>query len=113
VKGDPITIRDRKLSEYLTSKYKNDPETLRIELLKKELEPYIHFDIKLVKDIYGANEAMKKGWFTDFWESLQEADKNLPVLSLQSKMDEYFKLRKELIEPEKDPDIQTPDLLLT
>lgn len=121
VKGDPITIRDRKLTEFLTSKYKNDPETLRIELLKKELEPYIHFDIKLVKEIYGVNEAMKKGWFTDFWESLQESDKNLPVLSLQLKMDEYFKSRKQLIESDqaptvltgKDPDIQTPDLLLT
>jgi hypothetical protein len=89
-KNDPIVIRDRKLQEYITSKYKNDPEKLRYELLKKEIEPYIHFDIKTVADIFGTQEARKKGWFTDFWESLTEAEKMMDAGQLEIRMENYF-----------------------
>jgi hypothetical protein len=85
---DPITILDRKLIEYLTSKYKNDPDTLHKELLKKQLEPYVHYDIELVKDIYGQKEAQKKGLFTDWWESLN--DYSADVSKLETDMNKWI-----------------------
>lgn len=92
-KNDAATILDRKLTEYLTSKYKNDPSTLRIELLKKDLEPYIHYDIKTVKDIYGQEEAQKKGYFTDWWETLTNNDFNSTTAVLEKKRDDYLNER--------------------
>lgn len=88
--GDPITIRDRKLSEYITSKYKNDPEMLRIELLKKDLEPYVHYSIQIVKEIFGVTEAQKKGLFTDWWETLQEPDKYKTKEALEKMRDAWM-----------------------
>ena len=85
---DPVTILDRKLSEYLTSKYKNDPESLKKELIKKTLEPYIHMTIEEVNSIYGNKEAMKKGLFTDWWESLSKFDIKIEVL--QKEMDTWM-----------------------
>lgn len=101
-KKDPITIRDRKLVEYLTSKYKNDPETLRTELLKKDLEPYVHYDIETVNSIYGNKEAQKKGYFTDWWETLTRSDLALTVDKLESKRGEYFnnKIQSAIVPPE-------------
>lgn len=78
--NDPVTILDKNLTEYLTSKYKNDPETLKKELVKKTLEPYVHYDLELIKTIYGQKEAQKKGLFTDWWESLTEFSNDIPKL---------------------------------
>lgn len=86
----PVTILDRKLSEYITSKHKNDPSTLRIELMKKDLEPYVHFDLKTVFDIFGVVEAKKKAMFTDFWETLSIADKTKTKEQLEIIRDGWF-----------------------
>jgi len=88
--GDPVLIMDKKLVEYLTSKYKNDPETLRIELLKKKLEPYVHMTIEAVNTIFGRNEAMKKGLFTDWWETLYQSDLMKPKDELEADMNKWF-----------------------
>jgi len=89
-KKDPITIRDRKLTEYLTSKYKSDPQTLRTELMKKDLEPYVHYDIELVSRVYGVLEAQKKGMFTDWWETLTQADLIKDRSKLEIMRDAWF-----------------------
>jgi len=68
-------ILDRLLSEYLTSKYKNDPRWLRVELLKATIEPYVHQTIDVVNSIFGQEEARKKVWFSDWWESITLDDK--------------------------------------
>lgn len=70
-KGDPITILDRLLKEYLTTKFKNDPENLRLNLIKFEIEPYPHYDIPTVKDIFGIREAQRKMMFADWWEGMR------------------------------------------
>ncbi|MEE9190113.1 MAG: hypothetical protein V3U16_05020, partial [Candidatus Neomarinimicrobiota bacterium] len=67
---DGVTILDRKLREYLTAKYKNDPVTLRIEILKAMLEPFVHYTIDMVKDVFGNEAAQKKMLFGDWWETL-------------------------------------------
>lgn len=86
--NDPITVLDRKLIEYITSKYKNDPQTLKKELVKKALEPYVHYDIITVKAIYGQKEAQKKGLFVDWWESLSEFTDD--IKKLESQRDEWI-----------------------
>ena len=69
-----ISISDTQLNEYITSKYKDDPERLRIELMKKELEPYVHYSIQQVFDIFGPKEAQRKGLFQSWWDTLTQAD---------------------------------------
>jgi len=68
--SDGVTILDRKLSEYLTSKYKNDPIALRVEILKATLEPWVHYTIDLVKEVFGVEAAQRKMLFGDWWETL-------------------------------------------
>lgn len=90
-KGDSALILDRMLSEYITSKYKNDPQTLRIELIKKQLDLYVHLTIEQVNDIYGQAEAQRKGLFTDWWETkTQEEILNGSVESLEKNRDEWI-----------------------
>ncbi len=86
----PVTILDRKLAEYITSKYKNDANSLRVELMKKDLEPYVHFDLKTVYDVFGVVEAKKKAMFTDFWESLKAQDKTKTKEQLELIRDAWF-----------------------
>jgi hypothetical protein len=97
-KGVSITILDKQLNEYLASKYKNDPLTLQEQLTKVEIEPYVHYDITTVSKIYGLKEARKKGWFTDFWESLKQSEKLQPIEILESKRDAFFTAKESSID---------------
>jgi len=73
-KGVSVVILDRQMLEYITSKYKNNPKALRNELIKKELDYYVHYTIDEVNSIFGAREAQKKMLFTDWWETLNSQD---------------------------------------
>jgi hypothetical protein len=68
-KGDSSLILDKMLGEYITSKYKNDPETLRVEITRKQLELYVHLTIEQTLNVYGQVEAQRKGLFSDWWET--------------------------------------------
>lgn len=72
--GDNTTILDRLLNEYITAKYRTDPAWLRLELLKIEIEPHIHYTLEQVKEIFGSKEAQKKMMFEKWWKTLREAD---------------------------------------
>ena len=72
-------------------KYKNDPVTLKKELVKKTLEPYVHYDIETVKSIYGEKEAQKKGLFTDWWESLTKFD--IDIAKMEQERDVWMNER--------------------
>jgi len=65
--GASSVILDRIFEEYLTSKYKNDPEWLRFELIKSKVEPYLHLSVKEVNEIFGNKEAQKKVYFQKWW----------------------------------------------
>jgi hypothetical protein len=68
--GVSTVVLDRQLFEYITSKYKNNPRVLFTELLKKELEYYVHFSVDEVQTTMGQTEAQKKMLFTDWWETI-------------------------------------------
>jgi hypothetical protein len=74
LQGVATTILDRLFSEYLISKFKSDPISLNQNELKAEVEPYLHYTVKEVFDIFGRTEAQKKAMFGDWWESLDSPD---------------------------------------
>jgi len=78
--GDNVTILDRLFNEYLTSKYKTDPQTLQKSLLKAEVEPFLHYTIEQVLAIYGQKAAQEKGLFRDWWEQITIEGKDAVAL---------------------------------
>lgn len=103
-KGAPVVILDRMLREYITSKYKSNPGALRFELLKKRLEPYIHYTVQEVRETFGKLEAQKKILFTDWWETIQQKDvEKFKILTLERKRDEYIeeRLKRQPIEQQE------------
>lgn len=74
--GASTLMLDKLHSEYISSKYKNDPE-LRVKMMKKAaVEPYLHLTIEQVKAVFGDGEALKKYLFSQFW---RDADKQKTV----------------------------------
>jgi len=74
LEGVATTILDRLFSEYLISKFKTDPISLKANQLKAEVEPYLHYTVKEVFDIFGREEAQNKALFGDWWETLDQSD---------------------------------------
>jgi hypothetical protein len=79
-KGDNSAILDRQLKEWILSKYKNDPITMNEELLRLKVEPFIHYTIEQVKNIYGPIEAKEKMLFPGWWLNEAEKSKDAKVL---------------------------------
>ncbi|MCP4764446.1 MAG: hypothetical protein GY870_21910, partial [archaeon] len=93
--GVSVVILDRQLTEYITAKYKNNPETLFDELVKKELDYYIHYTIEQVSKIFGNVEAQKKILFTDWWETLSQEDIRKDINILKTERDDWIKTELE------------------
>ncbi len=85
-KGDPVTILDRLLNEFIVAKYKSDLYMQNVQLKKAVLEPYIHQTVEEVDKLFGKKEAYKKAIFADFWQS---ADHSKPVEQLESEFNVY------------------------
>jgi len=83
-------ILDRLYNEYLTAKYGNDPAWLRMELVKSEIEPYLHLTLDQVKEIFGFTEAQKKALFTDWWRTLDVKAKDKTAEQLQKDFTAWF-----------------------
>lgn len=71
IDGDNAVILDRLFDEYITAKYKSDPEWLYMENLKAKLEPYLHLTPTEVNTLFGPEEAFKKVWFQK-WFAINE-----------------------------------------
>lgn len=85
-KGDPVTILDRLLNEFIVAKYKSDLYMQNVQLKKAVLEPYIHQTVEEVDKLFGKKEAYKKAIFADFWQS---ADHSKSVEQLESEFNVY------------------------
>lgn len=84
LEGVATTILDRLFSEYLISKFKTDPITLQTNQLKAEVEPYLHYTVREVFDIFGRTEAQKKALFGDWWEGLEQNDMDKTAEALKA-----------------------------
>ena len=63
-------VLDKIFEEFLYSKFRNNPIDLQLSLAKSKVEPYLHFTIKTVNDIFGAEESQKKMLFPKFWQTV-------------------------------------------
>ena len=70
--GANITVLDKLFAEFITSKYMNDPDWLRLELTKSKVEPYLHLAIVEVFNVFGVYEAKKKAYFQTWWVDNKE-----------------------------------------
>jgi hypothetical protein len=84
--GASTLMLDKLHSEYISSKYKNDPQIRSVMTKKAAVEPYLHLTISETKDIFGDIEAQKKYLFQDFW---RDADKDLTVDQLKEGFEKW------------------------
>lgn len=86
--GSPTTVLDKMLEEIISSKYKNDIN-MRSKMHKKSLvEPYVHYSIKEIFDIFGVEKAEMKTMFSYWWEKI--ADHRKTVQELKQSFEVYF-----------------------
>ena len=52
------------------AKYRNNPIDLQANLVKAQVEPYLHLQLKDVIDIFGKEEAQRKVLFQKFWQTV-------------------------------------------
>jgi hypothetical protein len=93
-------ILDRLFNEYLTSKFKNDPEWLRLMLIKSEVEPYLHYSVDQISRTFGIIEAQKKMLFESWWKTLMP-NEILSKSSEQLKIEFETWLESNLIQPDQ------------
>jgi len=94
----PSTVMDKMLSEYLTVKYRNNPESLFLELEKIKIEPYVHLTIDEVLTNLGAIEVKRKLLFNEWWKTLSvEKVKKYGAERLLSEFVEYFNANSPMI----------------
>lgn len=89
-KGDNDVILDDKFKKVLLTQYKNDEIGLMRALNKARVEPYLHYSIEQVKDIYGDKEAQKKGLFHDWWETLTKDQQEGDAFQLKEQFNQWF-----------------------
>lgn len=90
-KETPTTILDRLLSEYLTVKYRNNPDALYREIEKIKIEPYVHMTIEQISSKLGFNEVKKKIIFNEWWKDLDtDLIKTKTIEVLKSEYETYF-----------------------
>lgn len=99
-KGANNVILDRLYNEYLTSKYGNDPQWLRVELLKSEVEPYLHIGLEQVAATFGQVEAQRKVLFTQWWKTLDTKAQEQDAEKLIKDYITWFDANKVKLEPE-------------
>jgi hypothetical protein len=88
--GDNNVILDRLFNEYLTARYRRDPEFLRTTLIKSVIEPYLHLSVDQVDATFGKIEAQRKVLFKDWWETLTPEDKGKSQDDLALDFNKWF-----------------------
>jgi hypothetical protein len=100
--GDNNVILDRLYNEYLTARFRRDPEFLRVMLLKSSVEPYLHLSNEEVSKIFGNLEAQRKVLFQRWWNTLGTDSTNKTTESLTEDFDKWFTdkaIVQQVIEP--------------
>lgn len=68
--GDNNTILDAIYLQILLAMYKSDPVSLRINTIKSDVEPYLHYDLEQITKAFGVTEAQKKMLFQQWWSTI-------------------------------------------
>ena len=86
--GDNNTILDALYLQILLSMYKSDPVSLRINTIKSDVEPYLHYDLEQIGKVFGSEEAQRKILFQEWWSSIIIGNKN--ALKLDEEFSVWF-----------------------
>lgn len=88
--GDNAVILDGIFDELITVKFKNDPQCMRMELLKARCEPYPHNSTDQINTYFGANEVARKIYFQSWWNALTDADLKKDAAALKDLFNKAF-----------------------
>ena len=100
---DNDVVLDELFRQYLQATYRTNPIDLHNNLLKSQVEPYIHQTLKNVFEIFGNTEAQRKVLFGKWWDGLQKEDMMKDREVLISEYDTWFNTNKKEIPTETKP----------
>jgi hypothetical protein len=87
------TVLDKLFLEYLNSKYRNNPIDLQANLVKAQIEPYLHLPLKDVSTIFGLEEAQRKVLFQKFWLTVNNYNN---VAKIENDFNIWFDINKKI-----------------
>ncbi|MFM7858167.1 MAG: hypothetical protein ACKO96_41170, partial [Flammeovirgaceae bacterium] len=73
--GAPSSILDNLLETVIIASHQGNSFFANIELKKSRLEPYKHYDLQTVNNIFGVEEAQKKVLFSYWWNTLTDVER--------------------------------------
>ena len=100
------TIMDELFRQYLQATYRTNPIELAKNLIKSEIEPYLHQSLKDISDVFGSEEAQRKILFSKWWGTLTKQDYIKTKETLSAEYDAWFESNKKVIKVvEKQPNV--------
>jgi hypothetical protein len=87
-------ILDKLFEEFLYSKFRNNPIDLQISLAKAKAEPYLHYTIKDVLEVFGNIEAQRKILFQKYWQTITDFSN---IDKIRKDFDLWFESNKVII----------------
>ena len=97
-KQENDVILDNLFKQYLQATYRTNPIELSENILKSEVEPYLHQSLKDVLDVFGQEEAQRKVLFSKWWSTLKRSDLIKGKEQLIAQYDMWFEQNKKVIE---------------
>lgn len=91
--GAPVSMLDDLLTEFIESKYDNDPVGMAITLKLKDVEPFIHLSIKDLKDAgVSTEEVYKKLYYNEWLSNITDFDLlNQTIKDLRDDLENFVK----------------------
>lgn len=98
-------ILDNLFKQYLQATYRTNPIELSENILKAEVEPYLHQTLQDVLDVFGQEEAQRKVLFSKWWSTLKQFDFSKDKQVLISEYDTWFEQNKKEIKVAVEPKV--------
>jgi uncharacterized protein (UPF0297 family) len=98
-------IMDELFKQYLQATYRTNPIELAKNMIKSEIEPYLHQSLKDVIDVFGQEEAQRKVLFSKWWSKLNKSDIQKDKELLINEYDAWFELNKKEIKVAEQPSV--------
>ena len=97
-KQENDVILDNLFKQYLQATYRTNPIELAENILKSEVEPYLHQSLKDVLDVFGQLEAQRKVLFSKWWSTLKQSDLMKTKEQLIAQYDVWFEINKKEVQ---------------
>ena len=104
-KQENDVILDNLFKQYLQATYRTNPIELAENILKSEIEPYLHQTLKDVLDVFGQEEAQRKVLFSKWWSTLKISDYSKSKETLITEYDTWFNANKKEIKVAVEPKV--------